>query len=128
MNRHAAGDSYFSTVEYIHQHWDEFWSHHWCHTISNAQIVTMGLLYGEGDYEKSITRAVVTCFDTDCNGATVGSIVGMRLGAKAMPEKWIGLMNDTIHTDLPGYQTAKISKLAEEMFQLHKNNEQAKMA
>jgi len=30
-----------------------------------------------------------------------------------------GVMNDTIHTDLPGYQTTKISKLAEEMFQIH---------
>ena len=118
MNRHAAGDSYFATLAYIHQRWDETRSHHWCHTISNAQIVTMGLLYGEGDYEKAITRAVLTCFDTDCNGATVGSIMGMMLGSKALPDKWTGQMHDTIHTDLPGYQTAKISQLAEEMFQL----------
>ena len=119
INRHAAGDSYFATLDYIHQRWDEYWSHHWCHTISNAQIVTMGLLYGEGDYEKAITRAVLTCFDTDCNGATVGSIMGMMLGANAIPEKWTGVMNDTLHTDLPGYQTSKISQLAEEMFQLY---------
>ena len=79
----------------------------------------MGLLYGEGDYEKAITRAVLTCFDTDCNGATVGSIMGMMLGANAIPEKWTGVMNDTLHTDLPGYQTSKISQLAEEMFQLY---------
>ena len=118
MNRHAVGVPYFATLDYIHQRWDESWSHHWCHTISNAQIVTMGLLYGEGDYEKAITRAVLTCFDTDCNGATVGSIMGMMLGSKALPEKWTGQMHDTIHTDLPGYQTAKISQLAEEMFHL----------
>ena len=62
----------------------------------------MGLLYGEGDYEKAITRTVLACFDTDCNGATVGSIMGMMLGAKALPEKWTGVMNDTIHTDLHG--------------------------
>jgi ADP-ribosylglycohydrolase len=121
LNRHAAGDPYSETVQYIHQRWDETRGHHWCHTIANAQIVAMGLLYGEGDYEKAITRAVLACFDTDCNGATVGSIMGMMLGAKALPEKWTGVMNDTIHTDLSGYQTTKISKLAEEMFQIYKS-------
>ncbi len=119
LNRHAAGIPYFETMQYIHQRWDETRSHHWCHTVANAQIVAMGLLYGEGDYEKAITRAVLPCFDTDCNGATVGSIMGMMLGARALPEKWTGVMNDTIHTDLQGYQTTKISRLAEEMFQIH---------
>lgn len=119
LNRHAAGVPYADTMQFIHQRWDETRPHHWCHTISNAQIVAMGLLYGEGDYERAITRTVLACFDTDCNGATVGSIMGMMLGAKALPEKWTGVMNDTIHTDLQGYQTTSISKLAEEMFQIH---------
>lgn len=122
INQHATGVSYPDVVQYIHQQWDETQSHHWCHTVANAQIVAMGLLYGEGDYEKAITRAVQTCFDTDCNGATVGSIMGMMLGAKALPMKWTGVMNDTIHTDLTGYQDTTISKLAEEMFQIRQNN------
>jgi ADP-ribosylglycohydrolase len=121
LSRHATGVPYSETMQYIHQRWDENRAHHSVHTVANAQIVAMGLLYGEGDYEKAITRTVLACFDTDCNGATVGSIMGMMLGAKALPEKWTGVMNDTIHTDLPGYQTTNISKLAEEMFQIHKN-------
>lgn len=118
LKRHAKGESYASGVEFIHQTWNETHPHHWCHTIVNAQIVTLGLLYGEGDYEQTITRSVQTCFDTDCNGATAGSIIGMVLGADALPEKWLGVMNDTIHTGLTGYHTVKISELAEEMFQL----------
>ncbi len=121
LNRYAAGASYSETMKYIHKRWNETRPHHWCHTISNAQIVAMGLLYGEGDYERAITRTVLACFDTDCNGATVGSIMGMMLGAKALPVKWTGVMKDTIHTDLQGYQTASISKLAEEMFLIHHN-------
>ncbi|MFA5922674.1 MAG: ADP-ribosylglycohydrolase family protein [Methylococcaceae bacterium] len=124
LNRYAAGASYSETVQYIHRRWDETRPHHWCHSISNAQIVAMGLLYGEGDYEKAITRTALVCFDTDCNGATVGSIMGMMLGARALPEKWTGVMNDTIHTDLPGYQTTRISKLSEEMFQIHQSMRQ----
>ncbi|MCX7097235.1 MAG: ADP-ribosylglycohydrolase family protein [Methylococcales bacterium] len=121
LSLYAEGASYFDAVRHIHQRWDEKLAHHWCNTIANAQIVAMGLLYGEGDYEKAITRTVYACFDTDCNGATVGSIMGMMLGAKSLPTKWTAVMNDAIHTDLTGYQDTTISKLSGEMFQIHKS-------
>jgi ADP-ribosylglycohydrolase len=117
---HASKTPYEETVQRIHQRWNENDPHDWCHTISNAQIVALGLLYGDGDFEKAITRAVYPCFDTDCNGATVGSIMGMTLGVEGLPAKWTSVMNDTIHTGLTGYHVSKISQLAEEMFQLHK--------
>ncbi|MDZ4197841.1 MAG: ADP-ribosylglycohydrolase family protein, partial [Kiritimatiellia bacterium] len=113
-------------VERLHRRWDENRSHDWCHTISNAQIVAMGLLYGEGDFEKAITRAVFPCLDTDCNGATVGSIIGMMQGIEALPSKWTSVMNDTIHTGLAGYHVSRISQLSEEMFELHRTVEKMK--
>jgi hypothetical protein len=119
LNWHAGNIPYAEAVEHIHRRWDETRAHDWCHTISNAQIVALGLLYGGGDYEKAITRAVLPCFDTDCNGATVGSIMGMMLGDKALPPKWTDPMNDTIHTGLDGYSVCKISQLGKEMFELH---------
>jgi hypothetical protein len=67
------GIDFEAAIRRVHERWDETWGHHWCHTISNAQIVAIGLLWGEEDFEKSICRAVQACFDTDCNGATVGS-------------------------------------------------------
>lgn len=45
--------------------WDENNAHHWRHTISNAQIVAMGLLWSEGDFGKGICRAVQACLDTE---------------------------------------------------------------
>lgn len=119
LNWHAAQTPYAEAVERIHRRWDESNMHHWCHTIANAQIVALGLLYGEGDFAKAITRAVLPCFDTDCNGATVGSIMGMALGVEALPSKWTRVMNDTIHTGLSEYQVSKISQLSKETFDLH---------
>jgi hypothetical protein len=119
LDWHASEMAYADAVKQIHRRWNENSEYDWCHTISNAQIVALGLLYGEGDYEKAITRAVYPCFDTDCNGATVGSIMGMMLGVRALPEKWTGIMNDTIHTGVAGYHICSIAKLAEEMFQLY---------
>ena len=87
VNRHAAGDPYSETMQYIHQRWDETRSHHWCHTLANPQIVAMGLLYGEGDYEEAITRAVLPCFDTDCNGADGGIHHGHDAGCQGIAGK-----------------------------------------
>ena len=75
-------------------------------------IVAAALLYGNGDYGKSICMAVETGFDTDCNGATVGSILGMANGIKSIPEYWTKPINDTLHTTIFGVGTVKISDMA----------------
>ncbi len=93
----------------IHKKYDEHSAHDWCHTISNAMIVAASLLYGGGDYGKSICMAVETGFDTDCNGATVGSILGMSNGIESIPEYWTKPINDTLHTSIFGINTVKIS-------------------
>lgn len=93
----------------IHQKYNEFNRHDWVHTISNAMIVVASLLYGNGDYGKSICMAVETGFDTDCNAATVGSILGMANGIESIPEYWTKPINDTLHTSIFGVGTVKIS-------------------
>ena len=85
----------------------------WVHTINNAAVVLIALLYGEGDLAKSIAISVMAGWDTDCNGATVGSIHGAMLGAKALPLAWVGPFNDSIHSAVFGFDGAKISELAE---------------
>ena len=93
----------------IHQKYDEYSGHGWCHTISNAMVVVASLLYGGGDFGKSICMAVETGFDTDCNGATVGSILGMILGARGIGDEWKMPINDTLHTSIFGVGTVRVS-------------------
>lgn len=113
-----AGHSFDEAVSHLHQRWDEKNSHHWCHTLSNAQAVTIGLLWGDTDFGHSICRAVQPGFDTDCNGATVGSIFGMMHGTEALPEYWTTPLNDTLETGITGYRMARISELARKGFDL----------
>jgi len=96
----------------IHTDWNENHPHDWCHTISNAMIVVMALLYGEGDYSKSICMAVQSCFDTDCNGATVGSILGMRDGSSAVGEEWVAPINGMLDTTIFGVATVEFTDMA----------------
>jgi ADP-ribosylglycohydrolase len=73
----------------------------------------MGLMYSEGlELEPAICRAVMGGEDTDCNGATVGSIVGAVRGAKALPAKWIGPLNDRLESIVVGMTDNRISDLA----------------
>ena len=110
-----ATKSYDEAVELVHTQWDEKTGQGWCHTNSNAQVVTLALLWGEDDFEKTITRAVMPGFDTDCNGATAGSLWGVKHGVDALPKKWTRPMHDIVRTGVDGYHEVKISKLAEEM-------------
>jgi len=98
--------------EMIHKDWDEHNAHDWCHTISNAMIVAMALLYGEGDYSHSICMAVQSCFDTDCNGATVGSILGMRDGSATVREQWTAPINGKLDTTIFGVGTVELKDMA----------------
>jgi ADP-ribosylglycohydrolase len=109
----------YDTASYrVHEIWKEERAHDWCHTISNAMIVAIGLLWGELDYGKSICRAVQPCFDTDCNGATVGSILGIIHGRKALPARWVDGINDTLHTGVTGYHTVKLADMTRETLQV----------
>ena len=54
----------------------------------NGAYVYMGLLYGDGDFWKSMNIAMRCGLDSDCNPSTVGGILGTVLGMNAIPEKW----------------------------------------
>jgi ADP-ribosylglycohydrolase len=117
---HEIEVDYDTSVRRVHEMWDETTGHAWCHTISNAMIVAIALLYGEGDYGRSICRAVQPCFDTDCNGATVGSILGIIHGRKALPSKWVEVIEDTLHTGVAGYHTVNLSNISRETLEIVK--------
>jgi ADP-ribosylglycohydrolase len=72
----------------------------------------MALLWGELDFSRSVGLAVEAGLDTDCNGATVGSVVGTLIGAGAVPEHWVAPLNDTLETIVAGPSTLRISELA----------------
>ncbi len=113
MAWHKSGLSAEECLAKIHEMYDEANGYDWCHTIPNAMVVAACLLYGNMDYAKSICMAVETGFDTDCNGATVGSILGMMLGAKKIPEYWSKPLNNVVHTSIDGYESVKITDLVE---------------
>jgi ADP-ribosylglycohydrolase len=95
--------------------------YHAVHTNNNAGIVVAALLLGGHDLEKAITLAVMGGWDSDCNGATVGSIAGAMLGAKVLEDsatKWIEPLHDTLNSEIIGYHPIAISECARRSVQI----------
>lgn len=65
---------------------------------SNVGYTVLGLLYGEGDFKKSVLTAVNCGDDTDCTGATAGAFLGILNGMKGIPQDWADYIGDNIIT------------------------------
>ncbi len=92
--------------------YDRYGHYHWVHTINNAALLTAALLYGEGDFEQTICYAVMGGWDTDCNGATTGAILGTMLGRAGIPESWAKPLDNRVRSSLKGFDNSSIDGLA----------------
>ena len=54
----------------------------------NAAYIVIGLLYGDGDFGKTVDISTRCGQDSDCNPASAGGILGTVLGYEAIPEYW----------------------------------------
>ncbi len=96
--------------------------YHPVHTINNAVIVILACLHAEGDLGRAICIAVMGGLDTDCNGATAGSLMGALLGAEAVAGKWVDPLNDTLYSALQGMNESSITDLARRSLQTAKSS------
>lgn len=108
----SRGIGWEDAVERIHSQFDEKDPFDSLSVVPNAMVVCLGIVYGELDFTRSMGIALAGSFDKDCNCATVGSVVGMAVGASALPEHWTGPLGDRVKTGIDGFHTARISDLA----------------
>lgn len=73
--------------------WSELLKQHgsenFTHAPLNVALTLWALLYGAGDFEKSILLAVNGGYDTDCTAATVGATLGFITGPEGIPHRWV---------------------------------------
>jgi hypothetical protein len=54
----------------------------------NGAYVALGILYGNGDFTRTIEVATRSGQDSDCNPSSAAGIVGVMLGYKNIPAEW----------------------------------------
>ena len=126
------GSRLFAAIEHVlhlharHLPWEQaiqeirqkFGHYSWVHTINNAAVVVAGLLWGDGDYLGSVGKTVMSGWDTDSNGATVGSVAGILAGTARLPGHLIAPLENRTRSALFGFDNSRISDLAERTFTL----------
>lgn len=55
----------------------------------NSAYVALALLYGKGDFTRSVDIATRCGQDSDCNASTVGGVLGVMLGYSHIPAFWL---------------------------------------
>lgn len=91
---------------------DRLGAYHWVHTINTAALVAAALVHGRGDFEASVTRVVMGGWDTDSNGATVGSVCGAMHGLGGIPSAWSAPLGGRVRSSLKGFDGSRIADLA----------------
>ena len=111
VSDYCNGVSKEKAINKLHSKYNEDDSHDWCLTITNAAVVAISILYGETDFTNALGIAMECGYDTDCNGATVGSIMGIMIGAKNIPESWKNNVTGILRTGVSGFYQVSIEEL-----------------
>ena len=88
-------------------------------TMNNLSMVTLALLHGNLDYDKTITTAVMCGIDTDCNGGTAGSICGAALGDAGISTRWTDPFENTVHTCLTEVGQTTVTEMIDRIHALY---------
>jgi ADP-ribosylglycohydrolase len=106
---HAGGADWSEALAAIQA---DYGHYSWVHTVNNAALISAGLLWSDGDFSTAVGNTVQGGWDTDSNGATVGSVMGALLGAGALPHHFIDPLEDRTRSAVFGYDNSRISELA----------------
>lgn len=73
--------------------------------VINSAYILIGLLYGEGDFYKTIDISTRCGQDSDCNPASAGGILGAIIGYNQIPAYWMKNLKEVedinfAHTDI----------------------------
>ena len=83
------------------------------HAINNTALVAAALYAFDDDFSGAISAVVQGGWDTDTNGAAVGSIVGAAVGAAGIEERWSAPLGGRFTSSLPGFDGITLDELVE---------------
>jgi ADP-ribosylglycohydrolase len=79
------------------------------HTLNNLALVVWALCSFEDDFSAAVGNTVSAGWDTDCNGATVGGLLGLT--GMPIPESWTQPWQGRVAVSLAGYSELPLDDL-----------------
>jgi ADP-ribosylglycohydrolase len=106
----AREHSWEDAVDELYARYD---SYHWVHAINNTALVAAALYAFDDDFSGAISAVVQGGWDTDTNGAAVGSIVGAAVGVAGIDERWSTPLGNRFTSSLPGFDGVTLDELVQ---------------
>lgn len=69
-----------------------------CHVIPNSGAMALAMLWGNGDFSRTINIGNMCGWDTDCNVGNIATIVGTLVGLEGIDPKWSEPVHDFLVT------------------------------
>jgi ADP-ribosylglycohydrolase len=76
------------------------------HALNNLSLVVWAISSARGDYSAAVGDTVAAGWDTDCNGATVGGLLG--LAGVDIPDSWIDPWQGRVGLGLAGHSELQL--------------------
>ena len=88
--------------------------YNWIHAYPNACCEIIALMYGEGDYEKTLNIITMCGIDADCNAGMIMPVLGIQKGMRIIPQRLISPAFDKLITYMRSYEEIKLSDLVDD--------------
>lgn len=116
---------YYSVIEYAYaaclkyDDWQDahrdcqkkYRRYNWIHAYPNACCEIIALIYGEGDYEKTLNIITMCGVDADCNAGMIMPVLGIQKGMSIIPKRLISPAFDLLTTYMRSYDEIKLDEL-----------------
>lgn len=109
LELHAQGVGHSAALDWVDANLGHY---NWVHTVNNAAIIAVGLLWGS-TFGEALAITVAGGNDTDSNGATVGSVFGALHGSRSIPEDLVGSTHVHVRSAVRGFDRITVAELAE---------------
>ncbi len=101
----AADGDWESIVDDLYE---RFGDYHWVHAVNNTALVAAALYRFESDFGAAIGAVVQGGWDTDTNGAAVGSILG---ALAPIDDRWSAPLRGRFSSSLPSFDAIGLEEL-----------------
>ena len=114
LDLRASGADHEAALDWVDEN---LGAYPWVHTINNAALICIGLLWGE-DFASTLNITIEGGRDTDSNGATAGSVFGALHGFGSIPDDLVGTTHVRVRSAVRDFDRVQLSDLANRTLRL----------
>ncbi|MQA03498.1 MAG: ADP-ribosylglycohydrolase family protein [Streptosporangiales bacterium] len=105
---HGSGATHTDALDWVDR---ELGQYPWVHTINNAALIAVGLLWGD-TFLAAVGGTIAGGRDTDSNGATAGSVFGALHGRAGIPAELVGTTHVHVRSAVRDFDRVRVDELA----------------